>query len=203
MSKRLIVAVTSCERLPNRRHAALTSWVKAIRKRQGVEAFFVVGGYTENNIKRGQLCLAVPDGYEDLSFKTHQMLKWVDAHYDFDYFFKADDDTFVAVDRLIDRLEEGGDYVGHRLDDYASGGAGYLLSAKALKVAAKRYRPELGGCEDILLARSLAPEFEPQHDGRFQHAFEHPPSIFNDKITTHWVNDPERWEKVLTAYGRN
>ena len=80
------------------------------------------------------------DGYSRLWGKVRSIWKYLEEHHlgDFDWFLKADDDTFIVVDNLRRFVERRNPrtpiWYGAKLknpkvkDGYQSGGAGYLLS---------------------------------------------------------------------------
>jgi glycoprotein-N-acetylgalactosamine 3-beta-galactosyltransferase len=117
---------------------------------------------------------ATIEKYDQLSEKTLLALSEIARHYlyEFDWFFKADDDTFVIVENLRHLLRYRSSnfsfYFGYvaRTPDrfYPSGGAGYVLSRQALKQFAEEilFKPEkrqlcrTDQAEDINLAYCLA-----------------------------------------------
>jgi len=88
--------------------------------------------------------LPVEEGRDNLFMKTQLALKYLLKNHkdEADWFVKADDDTFIIVENLRFLLNEfssdDGLYLGHRFKSeyvkqgYMSGGAGYVLSNKAL-----------------------------------------------------------------------
>ena len=76
------------------------------------------------------------DGYNRLTYKTQESLKWA-AERGYDYVFRCFPDTYVHVGRLLasgfHRSDYHGDFRGELLahPNYTSGGAGYWLSKKA------------------------------------------------------------------------
>ncbi|GMT22270.1 hypothetical protein PFISCL1PPCAC_13567 [Pristionchus fissidentatus] len=114
----------------------------------------------------------IPDDYELLFSKTLLALRYTYRTYpDFDWYYKADDDTFVIVEHLrryLDKLDPSKPhYIGYRLNKhiprgYHSGGAGYVLSRAAMDAFDKADlysdRKKCPPCkyEDVGIGRCLA-----------------------------------------------
>jgi len=76
---------------------------------------------------------------------------------DWQYLFKCDDDTYVAVARLLAYDIAGRDYIGGdwtRGVGFASGGGGYFRSRRAAEVVAENLDEETGP-EDALMRDKL------------------------------------------------
>ncbi|ESO81906.1 hypothetical protein LOTGIDRAFT_170451 [Lottia gigantea] len=144
-----------------------STWAKRCDK-----MLYVVTGDTTKETKDGVLKINVPDGRNHLTAKTVQVLKYVHNHYlnRFDWFLKADDDTFIVVENLKFLLSKYNPkkpiYLGHLFKKYSkygymSGGAGYVLSRNALGILVKKgYKKknkckEDGGDEDVEIAQCL------------------------------------------------
>nr|CAX74232.1 Glycoprotein-N-acetylgalactosamine 3-beta-galactosyltransferase 1 [Schistosoma japonicum] len=90
-----------------------------------------------------ELKLAYPEERRYLWNKISTALRYIyQFRDDYDYFLKADDDTYVIMENLLDALQHYSPdmpfMLGHRFpvfvqNGYFSGGAGYVLSREALK----------------------------------------------------------------------
>src|SRR5271157_2354216 len=79
--------------------------------------------------------LDVPDDYANLPAKTKVICQWA-LKRNHEHAFLCDSDTYVHVPRLLEAPRH--DYAGYQLEGkcYASGGAGYWLSRKAMETVA-------------------------------------------------------------------
>ncbi|OWF35366.1 glycoprotein-N-acetylgalactosamine 3-beta-galactosyltransferase 1-like [Mizuhopecten yessoensis] len=119
------------------------------------------------------VALPVKEGRDNLWAKTKEAFKYIYKHHmnDADWFMKADDDTFVIVENLRhflnDKMSETPVYYGRRFKPYVrqgymSGGAGYVLSHKAVQLLVEKgiddssvCRSDDGGAEDLELGRCM------------------------------------------------
>ncbi|XP_069114352.1 glycoprotein-N-acetylgalactosamine 3-beta-galactosyltransferase 1-like [Argopecten irradians] len=119
------------------------------------------------------VALPVKEGRDNLWAKTKEAFKYIYKHHmdDADWFMKADDDTFLIVENLryflSDKVSENPVYYGRRFKPYVSqgymsGGAGYVLSHKAVKLLVEKgvddsamCRSDGGGAEDLELGRCM------------------------------------------------
>jgi hypothetical protein len=119
--------------------------------------------------------LESPDDYRHLPYKVKEMFRYALDH-GYDYVLKVDDDTFVWLDRLLDRFLPT-DYLGYvsGIPDtgdvtglYASGAA-YWISAKAMQfVVDAEWNPE-EWAEDKWVGKVLAENgILPVHDERMR-----------------------------------
>ncbi|XP_049818915.1 glycoprotein-N-acetylgalactosamine 3-beta-galactosyltransferase 1 isoform X2 [Aethina tumida] len=117
--------------------------------------------------------LPVGEGRENLWAKTKEAFKFLYDNYldKYDWFMKADDDTYVIVENLRRLLEpynpDEGHYFGLRFKPYVehgymSGGAGYVLSKKSVQKFVeealpngKKCKSSNSGSEDVELAKCL------------------------------------------------
>ena len=141
----MLVAIKSCEAHWDRCSAIRDTWAKD----SGIVRAFT--GWQ----------LDVPDTYEALPLKTHAICKWALKRGYLNVFF-CDTDTYVCLPRL---KPNGHDYVGYKLPDkeYASGGAGYWLSRKAMEMVTAG-DPGKFANEDEMVGALVGP---PVHDSRY------------------------------------
>lgn len=196
-----VVLVHSCQQSARVRDLSRLGWVNELRECDGVVTLFVVGGAEEAKVEGDTLYLPCDDSYPGLPFKTIAAMRYVSEHYDFEAFFKCDDDAFVIPDRLLARLAEGGDYVGYKSGYVAAGGCGYMLSRRAFDKALTTYEAKLGP-EDKYLAVALRGSYAVENDSRFEQSFIEQllPRPDNRQIAIHYVNNRERLEKALRAW---
>ncbi|HEY2251916.1 MAG TPA: alpha-1,2-fucosyltransferase [Planctomycetaceae bacterium] len=160
----LLICVLSCQPYVERRARCLGTWVSETRQ-SGIDVVFVIGSPAAQRPQRDGELLIVPsaDDYASLPDKVREMCRWALDETDCDWLFKCDDDTYVRSDRLLAVDVRGHDYVGAEWTPgagYASGGAGYLLSRRSLRIVAETisqaaceaYPP---GAEDLLVGRCL------------------------------------------------
>ncbi|PQO43821.1 hypothetical protein [Blastopirellula marina] len=183
---KLLIGVLSAEKYHARRQACRETWANCAAYEQ-VDLVFLIGDpqaslpYREADV----LYCPCPDSYESLPQKTRWFCLWALASSPFDFLFKCDDDTYVAVERLLAILPSA-DYVGHDIGGYASGGAGYLLSREAAMTVAGRMTAATGA-EDWLASQALFCAKIPfVADSRFHAWNNRVPQTDNDQITTHY-----------------
>nr|XP_027228239.1 glycoprotein-N-acetylgalactosamine 3-beta-galactosyltransferase 1-like [Penaeus vannamei] len=127
----------------------------------------------------GAVDLGVKETYNNLWLKTRSALKYIYTRYlsDYDWFMKADDDTYVVVENLKYLLSSYDTskpcvlgsrfYTGYFKAGYMTGGAGYALSRAAVRVFVEKALPDREKCpltwkktgfpcEDVALAKCLS-----------------------------------------------
>ncbi|XP_014221394.1 glycoprotein-N-acetylgalactosamine 3-beta-galactosyltransferase 1 [Trichogramma pretiosum] len=128
---------------------------------------------SEEDVSLPTVVLPVKEGRNNLWAKTKEAFKYVYNNYKdkADWFLKADDDTYVIVENLRYMLSPYSPsdplYFGCRFkpfvkQGYMSGGAGYVLSRKALDKFAEfglpnatLCRPDADGSEDVEMGKCL------------------------------------------------
>ena len=141
--------------------------------------------------------LNVPDDYPNLPFKTQAICRWaLKRNHDFAHL--TDTDTYVALDRLLSVVPT--DYLGrehYEGKNYALGGPGYWLSAKAMEILANAKCWQ--GNEDEWVGWNLAEAgIKLTHDPRY--SIYTPCLPGNDVITQHLTGnhpyDPEMMRRA-------
>lgn len=192
--KQVVIGVLTAKDYENRREACRSTWAGNLPS--NIELVFLIGDptaklpYRENDT----LYCPCPDDYTSLPQKTHWFCLWALANHDFDYLFKCDDDTYLAVDRLLEFLPAY-DYVGYDIQGYASGGAGYLLSRQAAILIAARMHHK-SGPEDMIVGKLLKEANIPfTPDARFHAWNNRYPRPDNQAISCHYVK-PENMKRI-------
>lgn len=197
----LLVGICSAQGYENRRNTLRDTWLK--RPQEGVECFFFLGGPVPEEEKEDCISLPAPDSYEELPLKILEFFKYALEHYDFDWLFKCDDDTYVALDRLRDLPDNRYSIIGdislkNRLAP--SGGAGYLLSRSLVEQIVAVPDIPTTGAEDLIYGKIAldlgaipwATERLCMHSGIY-------PTPENDVITSHWCR-PEQITAIDLFY---
>lgn len=174
MIKRVLIAVESCFNDALKHQVIRDTWFKDICTTE--KKFFMGGagmGPFEDEIFLG---INVGDSYESLPLKTQAICRWA-LEYDFDFVFKVDTDTVVNPWTWFESNFWEHDYVGGENADvgvsgfpsgrieFASGGAGYVLSRKALTAVANHETMSVQA-EDVFVSHVLSkqgikPTFHP------------------------------------------
>jgi hypothetical protein len=189
---RILVGICSCRRNGAKRQAVRDTWLRNLPS--GVAALFYVGEAGSCD-ESGMVCLPAPDDYQGLVVKVHAFYRYALSHYQFDYLFKCDDDTYLHAERLLKLPRDGYDFIGSihlKSCGWASGGAGYLMSRAMVERLVAEPTGELRGPEDVYFSRRA------RASGLAWHATEvlHPhadrvPELENDLVTAHWCGTAE------------
>lgn len=195
-SPSVLIAICSCNADRHTHQAIRDTWLKG----QGIPHVFFAGvGFKDP--KDDELVMNAPDDYNHLYEKCRELFKH-GLLLGFDFIFLCYRDTYCNLSRLLDGQLLAHDYAGHRtcggeqahlvpiefdgkgLAEYASGGAGIWLSAKAMHAilqsnftAFPHWADDLG--YGTILAYAGIPLF---HDPRFQ---KHGRHLFQGSATTH------------------
>jgi hypothetical protein len=150
---KVLIGICSCHNFPEKRAAVRETWLTRVPKEMAA-LFFVGNG--EGVFEKDVVTLPTQDNYESLPKKVQAFFQFSLTHYEFDYLFKCDDDTYLLCDRLPELFTDKSDFVGSAdwWPSHADGGAGYLLSKRAVEIAAQAWCPE-SGREDLWVAELL------------------------------------------------
>lgn len=167
----LIIGIETCNKYTYRAKAIRQTWLKDCYK-FGVNSYFFIGRPGKPAETIGDtIYLDCGDGYLDLPHKTIAFIEYIYKHFDFDYIFKCDDDTYIDVKTLLSlpyaRYEYFGwpilspaldrkwhfkhvelhlrqNYKGKLKGQWMDGGQGYFLSLRAVEVIIDNYKKYIG-----------------------------------------------------------
>ncbi|MCB1129854.1 MAG: DUF707 domain-containing protein [Verrucomicrobiae bacterium] len=165
----------------------------------GIDCLFFIGGGGELEGEPDTVVLNCDDSYDHLPAKVLAFFTHALETSDFDWLFKCDDDTYVALDRLRGLISPGHELVGNDFitkRGSPSGGAGYFLSRRVVEALVKDATLSPNGPEDIIIgegavkhgAAALASDFL-RWDARSY------PTPDNQIVTAHWCS-PERMRAI-------
>ena len=184
----ILVGVCSCAGAEARRAGIRGTWFKRLPRE--MMAVFLMGAGSARR-EADVVRLPVQDEYSTLPQKVQAFCRHALEHYEFEYLFKCDDDTYVCAERLLVLAQTGAEYVGSAAwaaQGYASGGAGYLVSRKAVVILAKARFPGCGA-EDVWVGEVLRENgiaLNPTSLLQMDH--QNLPNPQNELITAHWCS---------------
>ena len=187
----ILVGICSCTGAANRRKACRETWLS--HPQEGVVCRFFLGRRTPLPNEPDVVALWVEDDYRHLPAKGLAFYQYALEHYDFDWLFKCDDDTWLALDRLESLCDGRYDLVGDMsLADrgFPSGGAGYLMSRALVEgIVAHGGRVPAVGAEDVIFGR-LARELGARVHATPRLFLSHAPAPhrLNDQVSAHWCS---------------
>lgn len=192
----ILVGICSCAGAHKRRETIRNTWMK--HAEPGIECRFFMGRREEAE-EKDVVSLWVHDDYNHLPEKVLAFFRYALEHYDFDWLFKCDDDTWIDLSRLATLPDERYDLIGDmslQARGAPSGGAGYLLSrALVEKIAAETDVP-LTGAEDLIFGELAVRLGARCHATDRLNLNNKPyPMDDNDLITSHWCS-PEQLEAI-------
>lgn len=194
----IFIAICSCQRHVGKRRAARETWFPRGLDRFDARFFTGCGGVVE---EEDTVVLDVGDDYDHLPAKVMAFFRHALEHFEFDWLFKCDDDTYVDLSRLQDLALDGVDLVGNRFlweRGAPSGGAGYLLSRRIVERLVREGMVPATGDEDLLIGReAMRLGAVVMATNRLRHNAYSYPRQDNDLVTAHWLG-PERMRAVHT-----
>ena len=186
---RVLIAVLSCATLRHFEQAARDTWIKEIP--QGVDYKFFLGSPAQAD---DEVYLPVGDTLQDLTHKVVAVCAWASAQ-GYDHLLKCDLDTLVRPLGLLQSDFKLWDWVGGQNSFFASGGAGYTLSQRAMR-AVVEHEIELGPAEDVHVAHALlAQGIVLHHDPRFLFA---PGAVLSSDTITYHLSSVKGWSAKST-----
>ena len=154
--QRILVGICSCRSNRGKREAVRETWLS--RPVPGIECrFFVGGGTIPPDGEPDVVALAAADDYGHLPQKVRAFFAAALATSDFDWLFKCDDDTYLALDRLHRLIDGAHELVGNEFVESRgspSGGAGYLLSRRVVRLLADDSGLSDTGAEDVIVGKA-------------------------------------------------
>lgn len=186
---KILIAILSCHSLRYCEQAVRDTWVPEIPP--GVDYKFFLGN-PEVSLESDEVHLNVDDSFHGVSEKTVALYRWALSQ-GYDYTFKADLDTLIRPQLLLQSGFEMHDYTGGQNVDFASGGAGYWVSRKAMQyIVDGTYEP--GPAEDWNIANILREKgITVHHDERYVFR---PGYRMDDSSISYHLSSIRQWGKV-------
>ena len=183
---KVLLAVLSCHSLRHYQQSVRCTWGTEVPP--GVDLRFFLG-VPQGPFESDEVFLDVADDFNNITFKTVAIYKWA-LEQGYDWCFKCDLDTLVRPKLLLSSGLEKYDWVGGQNQVFASGGAGYGLSRRAME-----YVVAVGGVpgheEDVHIARILLGHGVQLHnDPRFLFC---PGNVMNDDTITFHLSSVREW----------
>lgn len=195
---RVLVGICSCNTAASRRKACRETWLS--HPAPGIECKFFLGRREPIKGEDDVVALWVNDDYAHLPAKGLAFYQYALEHYDFDWLFKCDDDTYVALDRLESLCDDRYDLIGDMTlanRGFPSGGAGYLMNRTLVEnIVAHGGQVPATGAEDVLfgqLSRELGARTYATSRLFLNHSVV--PHRLNDQVSAHWCS-PERLHAI-------
>lgn len=194
----ILVGICSCNNAHQRRVACRETWLS--HPQPGIECRFFLGRSEPIPAEPDVVNLWVDDGYNYLPAKGLAFYKWALENYDFDWLFKCDDDTYIALDRLSSLCDSHYDLIGNPDVDRRkspSGGAGYFMSRRLVElIVAHADEVSPTGAEDLIFGAMAVRFGVPMlASPRLILSSSPAPHCDNDIVTCHWCS-PERLRDI-------
>lgn len=188
---KVLIAILSCHALRDYEQSLRDTWIQDIPA--GVDYRFVLGNPAATP-EADEVFLDVGDTLQDLTHKVVKMFDWVLGQ-GYDYCIKVDLDTLVRPLGLLQSDFTHWDWVGGQNNFFASGGAGYTLSRRAMKAVVDR-PIEAGPAEDVNTAQALLSQgIQLHHDPRFLFI---PGSVLRPDTITYHLSSVKAWDAKAT-----
>lgn len=185
---RILVAVCSCHKYPEKRQAVRETWFS--NEVDGVVCRFFVGRGDTENMETDTIEVDAGDSYEELPSKVLSLFRHALEHFEFDWLFKCDDDTYLSLERLKKIVHPGISLLGNETLDqrgFPSGGAGYLLSRELVKLLAADSTLPSTGAEDVIIGEAAIRHGAVPQSTRLLNWRKAPfPMFHNSMVSAHW-----------------
>lgn len=161
-NEKIFIAIISCQNNKDKREKCRETWLKKLP--ENVEYKFFIGADDSYiNDEDDVVCLRVNDSYAHLPEKIINVIFHVyNNEYDFDWFGKCDDDTFLRCDKLESILTPDNHAVGKMstFGSFAYGGAGYFIKRNVINALVYAYKNGFldvikSGGEDIIIGEAV------------------------------------------------
>ena len=190
MSK-VLIGILSCHSLRHWEQAVRETWIPDITA--GTDHRFFLG-LPIVPAEQDEVFLSVNDSFQGITEKTVAMYRWA-LENGYDWCFKADLDTLVRPQALLQSDFRQFDWVGGQNSVFASGGAGYCLSRKAMQIVVD-HPMELGPAEDVNMAHALLSQGIALHaDDRYKFT---PGSVLDSHTLTYHLASVKAWDAKAT-----
>lgn len=199
-SPKILVAICSCVTNVERRRAVRETWLAC--PVEGIECRFFIGGPARPE-EPDVTAIDVNDSYDMLPAKVRAFFIEALRTSEFEWLFKCDDDTYVALDRLHELIDFQHELIGNEFIEERgspSGGAGYLLSRRVVELLANDHSLPAKGAEDVILG-SAAIRLGAAARGTSRLCWNNSryPMHSNDTITSHWCS-PEKMRMINAMF---
>lgn len=186
----ILVGICSAQGYYERRKTVRDTWFK--HPQEGVECLFFLGGDVPEREKKDTIGLDTNDSYHCLPEKVLAFFKYALEHYEFDWLFKCDEDTYLDLSRLPELVDTHYGIIGDislEKRHSPSGGAGYFLSREIVEKIVARKDVPLCGAEDIIFGKlALEEGAVPFATPRLFMSNTKYLSAHNDMVSVHWCN---------------
>jgi hypothetical protein len=181
-----LIAIPSCHSLRDWQDTIRGTWAKDIPS--GVDLRFFLGNPKVEPVQE-EVFLDVGDSLQELTHKVVAMFRWA-LENGYDHCFKGDLDTLVRPQALLQSDFRQFDWVGGQNCFFASGGAGYWLSKRAMQIVVE-HPIEPGPAEDVNTAHALLEKgIELHNDPLFLFC---PGQVMDENTRTYHLSSVKHW----------
>ncbi len=184
---KILIAIPSCHSFRQYEQTVRDTWGPEVAPSSDLRFFL---GNPQGTPSLDEVFLDVPDDWDGITKKCVEMFRWtLDQGYEF--VWKVDLDTLVRPRQLLGSGLDVYDWVGGRNSFFASGGAGYGLSRRAMENVLRH--PITTTCEeDVHMARALLEQgIELHADPRFKFI---PGQSLNPEDLTMHLSSVRAWD---------